>query len=72
MDTAAKAEAAVIAASQLVSNAGKTGMRESAEICLTDAREMLTSGDYVAAHRRALASLEYSVGVFDANYKAVK
>lgn len=48
-------------------------MESSARMCLTDAVDLMANGNLVAAKKRALDSLRYSVGVFHADYmKAAK
>lgn len=42
----------------------------SAALCLADARISICMGDARNAIRRAIKSLAYSVGVFDADYQA--
>lgn len=43
-------------------------MESSARLCLSDAVELLDKGDLPAAKRRALRSLEYSVGILHPDY----
>lgn len=45
-------------------------MQSSAIVCLQDARKLHAEGKFNAAARRALKSLEYSVGVFHPAYTA--
>jgi len=45
-------------------------MQSSAQLCLSDARELFTKGDYGYANSRAIASLSYSVGMFHPDFKA--
>jgi hypothetical protein len=48
-------------------------MESSARLCLEDALNLRDAGRYDYAKQRAIRSLEYSVGVFHADYKkAVK
>ena len=46
-------------------------MESSARLCLADAVNLYTDGDYAAAERRALRSLSYSVGILHADYRKV-
>jgi hypothetical protein len=39
-------------------------MESSARLCLADAVALFDAGDLIAARRRALRSLQFSVGVF--------
>lgn len=55
--------------------ANPTQMRSSAELCLDDAEHLASYSDPpapVSAGRRALDSLEYSVGILHADYTAAK
>lgn len=47
-------------------------LNSSAALCLDDAIALLTAGNLNAARTRALKSLEYSVGVFHADYLAAQ
>ena len=51
-------------------NIGKGAMVSSAELCLADARELLAKGEVGYAYIRACKSLQYSVGMFHADYVA--
>lgn len=48
---------------------GKGPMISSAELCLFDAKNLFSKGDFEFARKRALKSLCYSVGVFHPDYK---
>lgn len=45
------------------------GANASARLCLEDATALYNKGEFVHARQRALKSLEYSVGVFHADYQ---
>jgi hypothetical protein len=49
---------------------GSALMQSSADLCLADARKLHAEGKHAYAARRALKSLEYSVGVFHPAYTA--
>ncbi len=48
---------------------GTGAMISSAELCLSDAMAYLAEGNYDYSRRRALKSLQYSVGLFHEDYK---
>lgn len=48
---------------------GKGTMESSARLCLSDALELLEKGERGHALLRALKSLQYSVGMFHADYE---
>lgn len=45
--------------------------KDSAKVGLEDAEKLYSEGNYKYAHRRALDSLSYSVGIFHKDYKSV-
>jgi len=47
-------------------------MESSARLCLADAVKFHAIGDYMAAERRALRSLSYSIGILHADYRKVQ
>jgi hypothetical protein len=47
-------------------------MESSARLCLSDAIACLEMDDWEHARKRALKSIQYSVGVFHDDYKACK
>jgi hypothetical protein len=48
-------------------------MESSARLCLRDAVSLRDKGDFTHAYARAIDSLAYSVGVFNADYqRAIK
>jgi hypothetical protein len=48
-------------------------MESSARLCLRDAVSLRDEGDFTHAYARAVDSLAYSVGVFNADYqRAIK
>jgi hypothetical protein len=49
--------------------AKKPEMESSARVALADAIKLYDEGEYDKAYRRALKSLQYSVGVFHREYK---
>lgn len=48
---------------------GSGDMESSARLCMADAVNLYNEGLYDFAKARALASLEYSVGIFHPDYK---
>lgn len=46
-------------------------MASSARLCLDDAIALQAQGKCVAARNRAVKSLQYSIGVFHKDYRAV-
>jgi hypothetical protein len=51
---------------------GQGTMESSARLCLADAIKLYDNADYDTAHKRALKSLAYSVGIFHPDYKLAK
>ena len=43
-------------------------MESSARLCLADSIKLLNQGDMVSARRRALDSLQYSIGILHPDY----
>ena len=60
---------AIILARKHISNSAV--MESSARACLTDAIEQYDAGNYDSAKMWAIKSLEYSVGIFHADYVKV-
>jgi hypothetical protein len=47
-------------------------MASSARLCAADAVGRFNAGDFESAHRRAVDSLRYSVGIFGEAFKAAQ
>ena len=60
-----RAESAIWNAAYYLSNAK---MLTSAQLCLSDARACLAIGNNAGAHRRAMESLAYSIGILHPVY----
>ena len=60
---------AIILARKHISNGAV--MESSARACLADAIEQYNAGNYDSARMWAIKSLEYSVGIFHADYVKV-
>ncbi|MDP6942731.1 MAG: hypothetical protein QF464_01165 [Myxococcota bacterium] len=61
-----------VAVAYVVATAAKHANNGSAELCVSDARSCYDRGDMEHAYRRALTSMEHSVGIFHADYLEAK